>query len=304
MKETSMTAKISMFSRYYHSQNNGTKIYDDSLAGKLLSEEEKQSIISSMTAGISFFNPQFKGTEAEALRWIVDNQLSPSTLGRAVFCEQHLYDAVQSGVTQYLILAAGYDTFAYRQPEWAHLLEIFELDLPEITADKQERLYKAGISTPSNVQNITADLNDCEWVNELVNHRRFDRSKMSFGSLLGISYYLPKAGFENTIKALADIFPSGSGILFDYPDENSYTNKAGERAQRQQMLAGGAGETMKASYSQNEILELLFRYAFAVEEDLPPEQITERYFIDYNRANPDYAMSAFDNVNYCFARKK
>lgn len=38
-----------------------------------------------MSKGIQFFNPQFKGNKDEALRWIVDNYLSPSPLGRAAY---------------------------------------------------------------------------------------------------------------------------------------------------------------------------------------------------------------------------
>lgn len=304
MEQTSMTAKISMFSRYYHSQKSVVKIYEDNLAGKLLSEEEKQGIAASMTGGISFFCPGFKGTDDEALRWIVDNQLSPSPLGRAAFCERHLLEAAQDGVTQYMILAAGYDTFSYRQPEWANALEIFELDLPETAEDKNKRLVSAGIAVPQNVHLLSADLASDNWTVALTGNTTFDKKKKSFCSMLGISYYLSKGSYANIINTLSAMLPSGSGIAFDYPDENSYTDKAGQRAQKQNMLAAGANEAMKASYSQSEIAELLDRYGFIVTEDITPNQITAQYFSEYNKENPDHTMSAFDNVNYCFARKK
>ena len=42
------------------------------------------------------------------------------------FCEKSLFEAIKIGCREYLIFAAGYDTFAYRY----HLknLEIFEID--------------------------------------------------------------------------------------------------------------------------------------------------------------------------------
>lgn len=304
MNRTSMTAKISMFSRFYHSCKKGIKIYDDTLAGKLLTEEEKQTIAASMTGGISFFNPGFKGTEDEALRWIVDNQLSPSPLGRAAFCERHLRDDVHLGAAQYLILAAGYDTFAYRQPEWARHLEVFELDLPESAKDKRERLNKAGIAILGNVHFLSIDLASDNWIKTLLACTAFDKEKSSFCSMLGITYYLPKESFANVIEYLSALFPSGSGIVLDYPDENSYTHKAGDRAKKQQMLAGGANEAMQASYSQSEITELLNLYSFVVVDDIVPEEITNLYFSEYNRMNSEHPMKAFDNVNYCYARKK
>lgn len=68
-----MTALVSAFSRAYHSENNDIKIFDDSVAGSLLSEEEYNQIAKSMAQGIQFFYPGFTGSDADALRWIVDN---------------------------------------------------------------------------------------------------------------------------------------------------------------------------------------------------------------------------------------
>lgn len=92
-----MTALISCFVRYYHYENSKYRIFNDSIAGKLLSENEKENIKTNMISGIKFFNPNFKETEKEALRWIVDNHLSPSVLGRSVFCEKSLFNAIKIG---------------------------------------------------------------------------------------------------------------------------------------------------------------------------------------------------------------
>lgn len=81
-----------------------------------------------MSEEIMFFNPTFYRTQSEAIKWIVDNQLSPSPLGRDAFCESHLQKAVQTGEKHYTILASGYNSFAYRQPEWAKKINIFEVD--------------------------------------------------------------------------------------------------------------------------------------------------------------------------------
>ena len=82
-----MTALVSCFARYYHYKNNKYKIFNDSISEKILNVDEINSISINMTNGIKFFNPKFVGTNEEALRWIVDNQLSPSVLGRSAFCE-------------------------------------------------------------------------------------------------------------------------------------------------------------------------------------------------------------------------
>ena len=58
---------------------------------------------------------------------------------RSRYAEDRLADAVRRGVRQAVILGAGYDTFAYRQPAWAHDLQILEIDHPGTQRDKRER---------------------------------------------------------------------------------------------------------------------------------------------------------------------
>jgi methyltransferase (TIGR00027 family) len=62
-----------------------------------------------------------------------------------------LRDAIANGVRQFVMLGAGFDTFAYRQPEWAKGLTIFEVDHPATQAVKHERLDARAIPRPSNL---------------------------------------------------------------------------------------------------------------------------------------------------------
>lgn len=168
-------------------------------------------------SGNPLFAPDFQGSEEEALRLIVDRQLSPAPLGRAAFAERSLKTAVALGMEQYLLFGAGYDTFALRQPEWAQKLQIFELDLPESVADKQQRIQKAGLSIPENTFYLPVDLSQEEWQKILLEHKSFSPEKRSFCSLLGLVYYLPQEAFENLLDRLQDLLPEGSALVLDYP---------------------------------------------------------------------------------------
>jgi len=299
-----MTALVSAFSRAYHSIHNTEKVFDDYLAKDILTQSEYEQIASNMSKGIKFFNPSFEGTQDEALRWIVDNQLSPSPLGRAAFAERSLENAVRFETEQYLIFAAGYDTFAYRQPEWASKIQIFELDHPIMSLDKQKRIQSIMAEKPSNLHYISADFTEDDWERNLIAYPAFDQSKISFCSLLGISYYLSKLDFAQIIDTVSNIVPKGSSIVFDYPDENAYTSKAGERAKKQMAMAGAANEKMLASYSYVELQQLLGDSNFLIYEHLTSSEITEQYFKKYNQSNPKHTITAFDNVNYCLAVKR
>ena len=83
-----MTAKVSCFARAYHYNNNSIG-------------EDYNQIAKSMSDGIDFFCPGFEGTREEGLRLILDRQLSPSVLGRSVFCERKLAYAIANGCKQY-----------------------------------------------------------------------------------------------------------------------------------------------------------------------------------------------------------
>lgn len=299
-----MTALVSAFARAYHAAHAQPKVFDDTLAGEILSPAEMQTISESMAKGAPFFCPGFAGTPEEALEKVVETQLAPSPLGRAAFCENALQNAVRIGARQYLILAAGYDTFCCRQGEWARPLQIFELDLPAMQAEKKARLAARGLVPFGNAHFLPADFSQSGWSDALRENDAFSTEKITFCSLLGLVYYLPQRAFSRLLQELAGLLPHGSALAFDYPDQDAFTEKAGERAKRQALLAGGAGENMTQGYSTEEMEGLLGRHGFLAYEHLRPEEITARFFAAYNQENPLHRMEAFDNVNYCLAVKE
>ena len=130
-----------------------------------------------MKNGLDFFCPGFKGTKEEGLRAIVDKQLSPSVLGRSVFCEDKLKDNVTNGCRQYVVFAAGYDTFSLRNRDKS--LIVFELDYPQIIEDKMERINKAGLI--SSAISVPCNLADKTWKNKLLAHG-YDKDKKASGA--------------------------------------------------------------------------------------------------------------------------
>ena len=305
MKQESMTALVSAFARASHAAYNSgaeqIKVFYDPVARLLFTQEEYQQICRAMADGIGYFCPDFTGSREEALRWIVDRHLSPSPLGRAAFAEGALETAVRTGTRQYLILGAGYDTFAYRQPDWAQSLQIFELDRPATIADKKRRLKQGGIPIPPNVEWTAAELTDSTWSGSLQTGGRFQPDKLSLCSLLGLSYYLEERDWSRLLRQLNKLFKRGSALVFDFPDA-----EGGEkiRAQKQRQLAAAAGEGMPAAYSCSRMETLLEQAGFLIYELLRPEAITRRYFAPYNYKNPNHPIRAMDNVCYCLAVKR
>ena len=287
-----LTAKVSCFARAYHYRNNSVHVFADAAAGKLLGPEY-DLIAQSMSQGIGFFMPEFRGGAEEGLRLIVDRQLAPSVLGRSAFCERMLETEQRLGCRQYVVLAAGYDTFAIRRRNAA--LSVYELDRPELLADKKARIEQAGMR--SKAVYVPCDLAGTSW-QELLLKSGFKCSEKAFGSLLGISYYLGRDEFKRLIDGLGGIMCEGSAVCFDYPSMDD-----GRETKTNRVLAQGAGEEMKAQYTEYEMETLLSESGFLVYEHLNHEEMTDQYFADYNRSCPDLRMEAPKGVCYVHAVK-
>lgn len=285
-----ITAKVSCFARAYHYRNNTAYIFKDTAAGALLGEDYDR-IAESMTQGVGFFLPGFNGSPEEGLRLIVDRQLSPSVLGRSAYCERMLKNEIRLGCRQYVIFASGYDTFAIRNNDAA--LSVYEMDLPEVLADKQRRIEKAGLE--SRTVYVPCDLSEASW-KDCLTDSGFRRDQKSFGSLLGISYYLGKDEFRSLLETLGGIMSEGSAICFDYQSREDSPETATNQA-----LAQGAGEQMKAQYDAQEMEALLEECGFLVYEHLDHAEMTDQFFLDYNQRNPEHSMKAPAGVCYILA---
>ena len=299
MNDASMTARMCLFARAYHAETYGIKVFDDSLARRLLTDEEYRQMAGYLVQGISFFAPDFQGTAEEALAHVVNSQLSPSPLGRGAFAETSLERAAAIGARQYVLLGAGYDTFACRQPAWAKSLRIFEVDHPATAADKQRRLEQAGLVPPDNVRYVPADLAQPHWQDALLRCPGFSSEAISFCSLLGLVYYLPRQAFDALLAALAKLFPEGSSLVFDYP-----VRQAENGTQKQAQLAAAAGEPMQSHWSYSEMETILAKHGFLIYEHLTPPDITARFFDPCSRACPGRPISAPEGVDYCLAVRK
>ena len=289
--EQNMTALVSLFARAYHQKNKDIKIFDDLLSTKLITEKEYEMIGLNMSQGISFFNPTFKGSKEEALKWIVDHQLSPSVLVRSAFCKEAIEEMKEKGCKQYLDFASGYDSFAYYYQNQMH---VFEIDKKEVIEDKRQRCKDVDIE---NIQFLSIDLSQENWINTLL-QGDYQEDQLSISSMLGLSYYLTKDEFKKMLKQLSKYLLKGSRLVFDYPSiQESKETKINE------MLAKEADESMKAKYSFAELKEILNLYHLTIIQHENHQTATEKYISNYNIYYKDDPIKAPEGVCYCVVEK-
>lgn len=289
--EQNMAALVSLFARAYHQKNKDIKIFDDLLSTKLITEKEYEMIGLNMSQGISFFNPTFKGSEEEALKWIIDHQLSPSVLVRSAFCKEAIEEMKEKGCQQYLDFASGYDSFAYYYQNQMH---VFEIDKKEVIEDKRQRCKDVDIE---NIQFLSIDLSQDNWINTLL-QSDYQEDQLSISSMLGLSYYLTKDEFKKMLKQLSKYLLKGSHLVFDYPSiQESKETKINE------MLAKEADESMKAKYSFAELKEILNQCHLTIIQHENHQTVTEKYISNYNVYYKDDPIKAPEGVCYCVVEK-
>jgi methyltransferase (TIGR00027 family) len=132
---------------------------------------------------------------------------------RSRYTEDALAASVEAGTTQYVILGAGLDSFAYR-PGLSRRLRIFEVDQQVTQDDKRARLAAAAIDEPDNVVFVPVDFESASLAAELA-RAGLDLAKPAFVSWLGVTMYLTVEAIARTLGELGTL-ASGSEVVADY----------------------------------------------------------------------------------------
>ena len=132
---------------------------------------------------------------------------------RSRYAEDRLALSVANRVAQYVILEAGLDTFAYRNP--FPELRVFEVDFPATQSWKHELLAQAGIDLPANLTFVPLDFEHGQLAGALL-EAGFDVEAPAFFSWLGVVPYLTLEAFRSTVRTIGRL-GRGTAVSFDYP---------------------------------------------------------------------------------------
>lgn len=235
-------------------------VFEDPLALAILSEESAARVHSE--ADLENENPWERG-----LRIFI--------AVRSRFAEEELALAVQQGVRQYVVLGAGLDTFACRNP-FAEL-RVFEVDHPDTQAWKRERLMHAGIAIPESMRFAPVDF-ERDTLAHGLEAVGFRREEPAFFSWLGVVPYLTRDAAFATLRFVAGL-PRGSGVVFDYAIPRAMMGEAERRAF--DLLAervSRAGEPFRLFFDPAQLTQDLRSLGFTAIEDLDGAAIRARWF--------------------------
>ena len=199
----SRTAELVAVSRARHLLRHGTPyVFEDPFAIHFVGDRWRRVI------GSRVLDALFSKVLVRKLMPITTQHLI-----RARFAEDCLEEAVRRGVTQYVILGAGFDSFAFRRPDLD--LTVFEVDLAATIELKEERAAAAGMTPPDTLRFVPIDFEKDDLRTELV-AAGLDPGRPSFFNWMGVSYYLTENAILDNLDRMADIGGPGAEVVLDY----------------------------------------------------------------------------------------
>jgi methyltransferase (TIGR00027 family) len=256
----SATAAAVAHQRALHQLMDRPLVFEDTVAIRMLAPEEQERL----AAGA--------GEE----RYL--GGLRALAAARSRFCEDALAAAVKGRkATQYVILAAGLDTFAYRSP-FAGSLQVFEIDFPASQAWKRQRLKQASIAEPPWLTFVPLDLDSGSLMGNLLS-AGVNVNEPTFFGALGLLNYLSPPTVRQTFQTVA-AFAAESEIAFDYALPPNLLPPAA-RPPMEAWLAGVAagGEPVLSFLIPSQLHDTLAAIGFRDVELLDAAAINARYFL-------------------------
>jgi methyltransferase (TIGR00027 family) len=196
---------------------------------------------------------------------------------RARYAEDCLAEGVRRGVKQYVILGAGLDTFAYRQPSWGGLLRIYEVDDPLTQQWKGDRLRVADVAIPSNLTFVPIDFESVSIPDALAS-TGFAFDVKTLCSWMGVIQYLTPHALETTFQFVLSL-PRSSEIVFSFIlPQDAVSGLEADGLVIAARRAAELGEPWLTRLHPDQLVAKLRTMGFSRIVHLTPEDARERYF--------------------------
>ena len=196
---------------------------------------------------------------------------------RSRYVEDELAQALSRGVKQYVILGAGFDSFAYRRRDLAGVVRMFEVDHPVSQQGKLSRLQALQVELPPNLHFIALDFEKHALVDGL-RAGGYRVEEPAFFSWLGVTQYLTEAAVYRTLQEVASL-AAGTEIVFMYVVPTSMLDDENQRLLAVSTASSAArGEPWLSFFEPARLAARVKELGFAAVWDLGPEEANARYF--------------------------
>lgn len=201
-----------------------------------------------------------------------------SIVARARYVEDLALARMREGVTQYVILGAGLDSFVQRHAEIGAKLKVFEVDQAGPQAWKRRRLAELGLAPPEWLRFAPVDFERGEdWWSRLTGVG-FDPARPAIVTSLGVSMYLTAQAIEAMLRQVAALAPGSTLVMsFLLP---LHMADPGVRVALEHAAQGAAasGAPFISFFTPPELLALARAAGFSGTEHVSAADLAARYF--------------------------
>src|SRR5258708_6496810 len=146
----SITALATSLMRAIHTRLDPDPLIVDPWGDRLVPESIREAFCLSALAKM---DAEARAQALASPDSIVDVALRASAayanvITRTRYTEDALCAAVAKGIRQYVMIGAGFDSFALRRPAFAADMQVYEIDHPATQGLKRQRLKECGLSVP------------------------------------------------------------------------------------------------------------------------------------------------------------
>lgn len=270
LRGPSRTALMAAMGRSLHRDGPPPHILDDWMAADLAGEEGR-AILDNMRANVT--PDRLHAFQA----W---------TAVRSRFVEDFVDSAVAAGVSQYVVLGAGIDSFAYRRADLIECLTIFEVDHPLSQAWKLNRLDELHFTLPRNVVFAAVDF-ETQSLGAALKASGFGFDKRAVVSWIGVTMYLASEAIHATLDTVASC-AQGTRLVLTYDQPPDVLDKRG-RALLADVSGTAAryGEPFVSLFRRNEMERLLVEHGFDSVTHFGAKDAVQRYFGGTDVGMPD-----------------
>jgi len=280
-ESASRTALATALMRAIHTRMDPHRILDDPWGDRLVPGDVRRAFYA-VARGL---HPELPALADEAdIQSIVDAamRVSPAyanVIARSRFAEDALHRAVARGVRQYVLIGAGFDSYALRMPGGSAGLVVIEIDHPATQSLKRERIAAAGAVLPASVHFVSADLST-EALSAVLARAAFRAGEPALFSWLGVTMYLSREANFATFRAIASAAAPGSELVFSYTDQSFLARQKGAASESRRDLqksVAALGEPFVCGFDPQALAQALAQIGYTVEEDLSDVELVRRY---------------------------
>ncbi|MGB0618977.1 MAG: class I SAM-dependent methyltransferase [Myxococcota bacterium] len=198
-------------------------------------------------------------------------------IGSLRYAEDEVERAAERGVDQYVILGAGFDTFALRRNDLADRIRVFEVDFPDVQSLKRDRIDAADATPAQRPTFVPVDFETMK-ISDALPAAGFDPTRPSIWSWMNTIPYVTVEATEATLSDIRTLMAPGSRLCLNYQGKVPLTEAQAEYLGKIGLTTSEGGEPWVSSWLPERFEEVVAERGFRLIEHATEDDLNARYY--------------------------